>query len=544
MPSICHWLSEDLTRGRLTRDSCSALRPSRAPASSAGRRSCASARALLLDEAVPLLTLTGPGGVGKTRLALAIAAGRVADHFADGVVWVDLAPLADPRSCPTTVAAALGLHAMAAISRSRRAWSRHLRRTQTLLLLDNCEHLLAAAAATRGATAGGLPRPAGAGHQPRAAARPRRARVLRSLPLPVPHREQRPTRDVVAQTAAVRLFVERARAVEPGFRLTDATTPPAVAEICRRLDGLPLAIELAAARVQGPPARGAAGALERAACRCSTGGARDLPPGSRRCATPSPGATTCCSAAEQRPLPPPRRLRRRLDAGGRGGRGRRWEPGRTSVLASADGAGRRQSGAAGRSSDDHAPRFGMLETVRVFAREQLVASGEEGELARSARRVVRGRGRSRRVVPWDYRPAGWFPRISLERGNIRAALDWLETQGDAALTLRLATCCGRGLLAGRPHRGRTGSVRSGSGAGGRTVPGVARARPLGAGRSHLGAAARFAHGDSRRGGGAGTLSGDGRRGRHRPRAHRPGRAWQPIRAILIADRCCSRKRSR
>ena len=203
----------------------------------------ASACAYLLDENVPLLTLTGPGGVGKTRLALAIA-DDVRGSFADGVIWVDLAPIAAPSSVPAAIAAAVGLTPTPQgdlFDDLRRA----LHSRQTLLLLDNCEHLLPTIATLAGAL---LP------HCPtvqvlatsRAPLRVRGEQEFPIDPLPLPP-DDTGSLAALAQNDAVRLFTERARAVHPTFVLTE-TNAAIVAALCRQLDGLPLAIELAAAR--------------------------------------------------------------------------------------------------------------------------------------------------------------------------------------------------------------------------------------------------------------------------------------------------------
>jgi predicted ATPase/DNA-binding CsgD family transcriptional regulator len=191
-----------------------------------------------------LVTLTGPGGVGKTRLAGRIAA-RVERAFPDGVRFVHLSGLHDPALVPLAVAGALGLH-----DYSERpaldALVERVRDRRLLLVVDNCEHLLAACAALAGALLHGT-----TGIRLLATSRHRlgltEEHLLEVRPLPVPD----PDGDLTAADGypALALFADRATAVDPGFRLT-AANRASVARLCRRLDGLPLAIELAAVRMR------------------------------------------------------------------------------------------------------------------------------------------------------------------------------------------------------------------------------------------------------------------------------------------------------
>ena len=264
---------------------------------------------------VRLVTLTGPGGVGKTRLALAVAE-QLVDAFPDGLIFVDLAPLRDPVLLLPHLAAAVGVREAAGRALIDVIHD-FLRERDVLLVLDNFEQLLPAAPVVSDLLAA-APRV-----KVLATSRaPLRVRGEREYPVPV---LRLPTpddaRDIPALAAieAVAFFVDRVQAVQPDFALT-ADNAAAVIEICRRLDGLPLALELAAARAKILPPPTLRARLERAA------------------STPDRGTAGCPGAAADptrhhhleprsarsggaRPLPPLGCLRRGMDpGGGRSGR--------------------------------------------------------------------------------------------------------------------------------------------------------------------------------------------------------------------------------
>jgi predicted ATPase/DNA-binding CsgD family transcriptional regulator len=200
----------------------------------------------VLVQELPLVTLTGSGGTGKTRLALQVASSAL-PTFADGAWWVDLTPLDDPSLVAMVAATALGMHVIPSTD-ALRALSEFIGRKHLLLILDNCEHLIGAS----GALARGLLHTCPHLHilaTSREMLGVQGEKTFRCPPLSHPDPQSQPAFTELAQSEAVRLFSERAQNVSSGFRLTEANAP-LVLQICQRLDGIPLAIELAAARVR------------------------------------------------------------------------------------------------------------------------------------------------------------------------------------------------------------------------------------------------------------------------------------------------------
>ena len=203
----------------------------------------AAARTRLLRQHVRLLTLTGPGGTGKTRLGLQVAADLL-DDFPDGVFFVALASVSDPDLVASTIAQTLGVREADGQPLAERLKD-YLREKQLLLLLDNFEQVLSAAPLVADLLAA-CPR-LKVLVTSRAPLHLRGEQEFPVPPLALPDAKRPLTAEILSQYAAVALFIERALAVKPDFAVTNENAP-AVAEICARLDGLPLAIELAAAR--------------------------------------------------------------------------------------------------------------------------------------------------------------------------------------------------------------------------------------------------------------------------------------------------------
>ena len=269
-------------------------------------------RGRLLAPEVRLLTLTGPGGTGKTRLALQAAADLI-EEFEDGIFFVVLATLTDPALVASSVAQVLGVRE-SADQPLLEGIKDYLQDKRLLLVLDNFEQVLEAAPLA-GEILSAAPHlevlatsriPLGIYGE----------REYAVPPLAIPDPKHLPGLEALSQYEAVRLFIERAEATKAGFEITSENAP-AVAEICARLDGLPLAIELAAARIKLLPPSAILARLSNR-LKLLTGGARDLPERQRTLKAPLSGATRSSRKARRR-CSPGWQFSRGAHAGGRGG---------------------------------------------------------------------------------------------------------------------------------------------------------------------------------------------------------------------------------
>jgi predicted ATPase/DNA-binding CsgD family transcriptional regulator len=401
----------------------------------------AAAGDLLLRRAARLLTLTGPGGVGKTRLALELAH-HLRDTFPGGVWFVPLAPITDPALVPPAVArAVLGREGGGLPVRD---WfGAAAGGASCLLVLDNLEHLPAALpfVADLLADAPALTVVV----TTRVGTRLRGEHVLPVPPLAVPDQGSPPASDL-GDVPAVRLFVDRARAAEPSFALTEQNAQ-AVAAICRRLDGLPLALELAAARLR---VLSSAALLARLQWRLPllAGGGPDLPDRQRTLRATITWSHSLLTPAEQQVF-----QRLAVFAGG-------WTIAAGAAIATGDGPV-----AAGDTLDapplleeltalvdaslvtreagpDGEPRFGMLETIREFAAEQLAASGEEEQVRRGHLAYYTRLAERAAAALHGPEQQEALAQLDMEHANLRAALAWACECGQWEAALGLAGTLG------------------------------------------------------------------------------------------------------
>jgi predicted ATPase/class 3 adenylate cyclase len=384
-----------------------------------------------------LLTLTGPGGTGKTRLALQAAANAL-EAYPDGVWLAELGALADPVLVPAAVAVAVGVREepgrplLATLTAA-------LRPKRVLLVLDNCEHLLDACARLADA----LLR---AGPHLRILATSREALGIagetawRVPSLAVPDAQRPPPADDLTRYEAVRLFAERAAAVQPRFAVTGQNAP-AVAQICQRLDGIPLAIELAAARVRVLPPEPLLARLEDR-FRLLTGGSRTALERHQTLQAAVDWSYDLLTDHE-------RALFNRLAvfAGG-------WTLEAAEAVCAGESVGTAavldlltrlvdKSLVVVEDQPDGTARYRLLETLRQYARQKLFGSGEADVVHRRHAAFYLALAADTEITPEA------LDRQEREHDNARAALRWLVEHGEGEQALRL----GRELWAFWAFRG-------------------------------------------------------------------------------------------
>ncbi len=384
------------------------------------------------EEAVGrLITLTGPGGTGKTRLSLH-AATEVLSSFPGGVWLIELAPLADPALVTQTLAAVLGVREEAERSVIASVLS-YLHDRQALLILDNCEHLIETCAELAEVILRACP-------CVRILATSREAlgiageTLFRVPSLSLPDVKQAVGFETLAQSEAIQLFVDRARAVNPDFALTPANAP-AIAQICQRLDGIPLALELAAGRVRAMTPEQIAARLDDR-FRLLTGGSRTALPRQQTLKALIDWSWDLLSDSE-------RALLRRLSVFW-GGWTLEAAEAVTSDQLSREAVGEQPSLMTDvldpltqlvskslvmvERESGGAVRYRLLETLRQYAREKLLEAGEAKPVR--ARHLAFYLALAEQAEP-HLRAAGqltWLERLSVEHDNLRAALKWASAE--------------------------------------------------------------------------------------------------------------------
>jgi len=398
----------------------------------------AATRALLEQAGARIVTLTGPGGTGKTRLGLQVGA-ELVEAFGDGVWFVPLAAIADPDLVVPAIAQPLGVREIPG-EPLLTTLQEYLQKKHALLLLDNFEHLTAAAPAISALLA------ACPGVQVLVTSRePLRIAGERELPVsPLSLPTERQARGLppaaLLEYSAIRLFVERAQAVKPDFTLSEATAADVTA-ICRRLDGLPLAIELAASRVRVLPPRQLLSRLD-TRLKLLTGGHRDLPARQQtlraaiewshdlldpdeqtlfaRLAVFSGGCTfeaaeAICAAAGELGL---------------------------DVLDGLDSL-TQKSLLRPDEGDDGESRFTMLETIREYGLDRLDATGDAAMVRRTHAGYFLTLAEKAEPELTGPDQVAWLNRLNAEHDNFRSALGWLEQADGAETRLRIVAALWR-----------------------------------------------------------------------------------------------------